>query len=109
MPTSMRLPVWLLGQELLFRILVLVQGMVRVIHPGGQTALKSRGAFGNVIVFDEYFAAGLRLAEYATSCDKNLKKILEFYDARQTEIESHKLRTMDFLTGHPAEIPGPAF
>ena len=58
-------------------------------------------------MFNEYFPEGLAI-QICYFCDKNLKKILEFYDVYQTEIESHKIRAFDFLTGatdRDSEIP----
>lgn len=63
------------------------------------------GIFGNVPAFDQFFCLpGYRLGGNATFCKKNLNAILDFYNANKSEIDSHQIPTLDFLTGQPPQI-----
>ena len=63
------------------------------------------GIFGNVPAFDQFFRLpGYGLGGNASFCEKNLKAIFDFYNDNKSEIDSHQIPTLDFLTGQPTQI-----
>lgn len=63
------------------------------------------GIFGNVPAFDQFFCLpGYGLGGKATFCKKNLKAIFDFYNANKSEIDSHQIPTLDFLTSQSTQI-----
>lgn len=57
--------------------------------------------FGNVPALDSNFRPGLGVSGFSV---ESLKKIVDFYEAHSTEIDTHKIPTLDFLTGQPTDI-----
>ena len=63
------------------------------------------GVFGNVPAFDNNFCLpGFGVGKPASFSKKTLGNILKFYNANQTEIDSFKIPTLDFLTGKPTSL-----
>jgi hypothetical protein len=62
--------------------------------------------FGSVPAFDNNFTLpGFGLGRSPLPFrEENLKKILAFYNTNKSEIDSHQISTLDFLTGQPTGL-----
>jgi len=58
------------------------------------------GVFGNIPAFDTRFRRGFRAATFGP---KAFRRIGEFYQEHAGIIERHRIRTLDFGTGKPAQ------
>jgi hypothetical protein len=54
------------------------------------------GVFGCVPAFDTYFKRGFGVSSFNR---QSLRKVQDFYEQNATEIESHRVATLDFATG----------
>ncbi len=59
------------------------------------------GVFGNVPAFDDYFSKGFGMNKSITK--NNLLILRDFYKKNRNEIDNHRIRTIDFHTGHETD------